>query len=414
MKNSFVIRVTGEICFFFSVLSIFPIFRSWWLPLALFTAACFALGFLIVRCKSTALRLLLSLLPGLCFLLAPLHWLLIFPGFAWLYYILVMTQGNYAMPLEEYRRIYRFLLLISLFFVAADIANSTLYRGELISIPSLVYVFLFMFLGLYAMRRMQMGADMSAKWRLSNAVSTAGIPLLAVGASVMLFLIFRFTQPILTWLLTPVGKGILWLLDKLFPQGSDISDQLAEPNILKPETNTLPYEPEYGDFGNESYLGDADRIITSHLLIEKAATIGAFVVLGLLLLLALYLVIQYVKRNQPLPAEGESDLAYDEGERIDPESKKHAGKAPRMVGNARKLRRIYQTYLEYVQTKGLEIEKSDTSQEILERAKNIRGSEQAERLRQLYIAARYGDPKAVTGEQVREAQDCLEQIVEVK
>ena len=36
MRQTSVIRVTGDICFFFSVLSIFKAFQVWRLPMALF------------------------------------------------------------------------------------------------------------------------------------------------------------------------------------------------------------------------------------------------------------------------------------------------------------------------------------------------------------------------------------------
>ena len=60
---------------------------------------------------------------------------------------------------------------------------------------------------------------------------------------------------------------------------------------------------------------------------------------------------------------------------------------------------------------GVSVGKTDTSQEVLERAEKQRRSEDARRLRELYIAARYGDPDAVTRGQVEEAQACLERIV---
>jgi hypothetical protein len=41
----------------------------------------------------------------------------------------------------------------------------------------------------------------------------------------------------------------------------------------------------------------------------------------------------------------------------------------------------------------------------------MNGNEDAARLRELYIAARYGNPSSVTREQVQEAQACLERIV---
>jgi hypothetical protein len=52
---------------------------------------------------------------------------------------------------------------------------------------------------------------------------------------------------------------------------------------------------------------------------------------------------------------------------------------------------------------------TDTSAQILER--ETVEKEDASRLRELYIAARYGDPSAVTRLQVQEAQACLERIV---
>ena len=51
MKQTSVFRVTGDICFYFAVLNVFSVFRAWRLPMALFTALCFALGFVIVRCR---------------------------------------------------------------------------------------------------------------------------------------------------------------------------------------------------------------------------------------------------------------------------------------------------------------------------------------------------------------------------
>ena len=55
---------------------------------------------------------------------------------------------------------------------------------------------------------------------------------------------------------------------------------------------------------------------------------------------------------------------------------------------------------------------SDTSADILQREEDMSNHEDAQKLRSLYIAARYGDPKAVTRNQVLEAQTCLERIME--
>ena len=406
MKQTTVIRVTGELCFFFAVLNVFKAFQDWWLPMAVFTAACLALGFLIVRFKNKWARLALSLLPGLSFLLCPLSLLLIFPALAWLYYIAVMTQGNYAMPLDEYRRTYTALMVICLVFVAGNIANSTIFRGQLISPACLVYTFLFLFFGVVAMRRMQMGAEMSRTWKLNNALSVAGFPLLAVGASVLLFLGFRFFEPALRYVAQPIGKFLLWLYGVFFPDGAF---QQAPRETLKPEVNALPVGPPESSHGVRGAF-DADSMSTTgNLLIEKSASIGAYVLMVILLLLAIYLILQHARRNRPLSETAE--LYYDETEEDVPETKGRRKKNQRVLGNARQLRRIYQTYLEFINVRGQRINRADTSQEILERDQLREASPEAKRLRELYIAARYGDPKAVTSEQVEEAQACLEKIV---
>ena len=53
---------------------------------------------------------------------------------------------------------------------------------------------------------------------------------------------------------------------------------------------------------------------------------------------------------------------------------------------------------------------SSSSQDVLDgTAAQIEAAENA-RLRELYIAARYGDPDAVTAEQLREAGECFDVI----
>ena len=406
MKQTTVIRVTGELCFFFAVLNVFEAFQDWWLPMAVFTAACFALGFLIVRLRNKWARLALSLLPGLSFLLCPLSWLLFFPAMVWLYYVIVMTRGNYAMPLDEYRRTYTALMVICLLFVAGNIANSTIYRGQLISPACLAYTFLFLFLGVVAMRRMQMNAEMSRSWKLSNALSVAGFPLLAVGVSTLIFLFLRYTQPAVKYLLIPVGKFLNWLSMVLFPS---LTENMQNGSSLKPDVNALPMGPEGVAQHGVRGAFDADSMSTSHLQIEQAASIGAYVLLALLLLAALVLVVRHARRFKPLYEEQQTQ--YDDTVEDLPPERGRRSKRTLPGSNAHQLRRIYKTYLEYSSGLGVSRSPSDTSQDILERTEKVRHNEEARQLRELYLAARYGDPEAVTRDQVRQAQDCLERIL---
>ena len=379
MRQTSVFRVTGEICFYFSVLNVFSAFYAWRLPMALFAAACLLLGLVIVRCQNAAARLVLSLLPGLCFLAGPPDPLLLFPAVAWLYFLLVMTRGWYAMPLEEYRRSYTLMLVICLFFLAANIASATIYRGRLISADSLIYAFAFLLLGVTAMRRMQMGTELSRQWKIRNALSVIGFPVLAAALSVGLFLLLRFTHWGLQAILTPLGRILNWLFHKLFPTGNAPIEEMSLPEALSLYKSNMPLE----------WNGEGG--------------------VGLLLAATLYLVLTRARRNRPL-AEGGPDGEEPEDIPAGGGLRRRRRAAP-VLGNARQLRRIYRSYLEYRHGQGMPVGKADTSADILAREQETGENADAKRLRELYLAARYGEPGAVTREQVQEAQACLERIV---
>lgn len=406
MKNAAVLRICADLCFFFSILCTFESLRPWYLAMAVFAAAALALGFVIVRCKSPALRALLALPSFGCLLLGGLSPLLFFPALGWLYYAIVMTRGAFTLPLDEYRRSYRVQLVIALFFVAVRVANLTIYRSAQLPTENLLFIFAFLFLGVFAMRIMQMGATMKGLWQLSNALSVILFPLLAVGVSLVLFLLLRFFSPALFYLFYPLGRLLIWLFRKLFPPAG--AAQMTQPllEFITPPTAVI-YEPE--DSSGTATTSSLSERFLNPLLIERATAIGAYVILALLLFAAVWLVVRYSMRGSR--GAGEEELYYDETERGATGKKSRRASRRRPVGHARQLRRIYQVYLETMAARGVSIDKSDTSQDVLSRA-NVRSeSTEAARLRELYIAARYGDPKAVTAEQVAEAQHCLDVIL---
>ena len=407
MKQTSVFRVTGDICFYFAVLNVFSALRAWRMPMALLTVLCMALGFVIVRCKNGALRFALALLPGLSFLMGPFDAMVVFPAIAWFYYILVMARGNYAMPLYEYRKIFTGMLAICLFFLAANIANATVYWNQVISADSLAYAFAFLLLGITAMRRMEMGAEMPLNWRVRNALSVVGVPVLAVGISLLLFFALRYSQMALRVILEPVGRFLIWLFHRLFPDGHSPVEEMSLQEFLKPRTSILPLELEIENGFATQELSEPTGF--NPLRLERVTEIGAWAVLGILLTLALYLVIRYARRNQ---SSVEEELELDEAESVLDPQRKRRKKGVHPVGNARQLRRIYKTYLEFRHARGLGVKPADTSEEILRREAET--NEDTKKLRELYIAARYGDPGAVTRSQVMEAQACLERIVEQK
>lgn len=406
MRQNFVLRVTGELCVYFSLLFIIRFFDHWRLPMTAFVLSCFALGFLIVLCRSAVLRFLLSLLPGLCFLLCEPSLMAALPALAWLYYVLVMTRGIFETPLDDYRREYRILLLVCLYILGANLVNGGVFKGQMISTLSMIYVLPFLFLGVVAMRRMQMDAGMNTRWHLLNAAAVTGLPLLTVALSFLLFWLLNGLVPAVRVLLWPLRQFIIWLFCLLFP-GKLRVEQVDE-NGTQPSPTAPPMEGS-AETG-ESIIGAAEQETGNSQLIEQVMTVIAYVVIGLLLLLAIYLVVRYVQTIRR--REDGEEIYYDEADAEGGGRRKRRSKKRKVGGNAQQLRLIYQTYLEFVSSHGVTVTRSDTSQEILELDQKRGESPEAERLRQLYIAARYGDPDAVTEEQVSEAEKCLETIQE--
>ncbi len=412
MKQASVFRVTGEICFYFAVLHLFGAFRQWELPLAAFALACFALGFVIVLCRSAPLRLLLSLLPGLCFLPEGPQPLLLFPAMGWIYYIMVMTRGRFGLRLDEFRRSYRWLLIPCLGLVVAYFVDGIIGAGIYIVWESLVYAFLYTALCAYALRRMAMGSDISRGWHVTNALSMTGFPALAVGGSVLLLLFWRKALgPALLFLL----KGITRALARLLGMFLSVRP-IEEPGPTAPPSPdpspTMP--PEDVAYWTSAAEKDAVRPVNVDAdLVEKLAQIGAWVLLGLLLLLVFWLLLRRARQTQVLRAE-ENDPYSLETESAAPREGLFRRRSAQSAGNAGELRKIYQSYLKFENSLGIHILRANTSGEVLIKAQKLREEPQAVRLRELYIAARYGDPAAVTREQVEEARSCLEEIKRIR
>lgn len=407
MKRAAAYRFTADLCFYFSILSIFPSLRAWMLPMALFVAAFFVVTLIAVHVPWWPLRLLLALLPGLCFIGAEIKFLLVFPALGWLYMIIILTSGRFNIWLDEYRRNYRIMLIICLCSLAANAAHSAVYRGDVISYPSLIYAFCFLCLGVIAMRAMQMNANMSMRWRLANAAAVVGAPVLAIGGSFLIFMLLRFTAPGVNYVLQPVGRFIGWLLS--FLQKTEAA----------PESTPIPMPTTPPFFASSGGISEGHAVVEQNEeanilrpeVVDRATQIGGYVVLALLLLLAVYLVIRFARRSSSKQLQ--EDYLYEETEEEDRPGKKKRGGSRRIIpAPADQIRAIYRKYLELMRENGVRVQKDSTSEEILDEAEQIQLTPAAQRLRELYLKARYAEGSQVSREDVQEASRCLKEIRE--
>lgn len=405
MKKTAAFRVTADICFFFSILSIFPAMRPWQTPMAIFAAASFAVSLAAAYCPWWPLRLLLSLLPSLAFIGAQPGFLLIFPALGWLYLIVVLTSGRFHVWLDEYRRVYRVMLVVCLCSLAANIAHHAVYPNTVISWPSMVYALLFLFFGVIAMREMQMNANMGAAWQLTNALTVVGVPLLAIGGSVLLFLLLRWMKPAVEYLFRPIGLFFLWLFGLLIPDGPITAKPTPTPRYTDPPI--VDFTQPAASEGRAVVEEGIEQSLYDPMLTERATRLGGYVVLALLLLAAIWLIVRYARRGRPVAEQ--DDYFYEETEKGAPPRKRRAGRTA-APGNGQQIRKIYRQYMKLMQEHGVLIQKDSTSLDILDGAEQLNLSPAAKRLRELYLKARYAEDSSISREDAQEAQRCLEEI----
>ena len=405
MKRIAALRVTGEICFYYSVLTLFPAFGRWLLPMAGFALACLIVGLVAVGLRSLPLRFLLALLPGACFFFGELHWLLIFPALAWLYYILYIGLGRFSVSLYDYRNAFRWMLILSAFVLAVQAVNSMLFKGAPLSYESLVYLAVFFLLGVVAMRCMQTGAPMERRWHAANVLTVAAALFVAVAVSLLMYQLYLRSEPVLAFLLTPLIRFVSWLFGLIRFRDVTEAPRSTQPPVTPALVN---YEQTKLITDEEGlHVEEPERTVFERIA-DQATNIGAFIILALLIFIVIWLIVKLVMRGKALAEEA---VEFEQTEDFTPDRARRRAKPEAVHGKAQTVRKLYREYLEYLKENGLSRSAADTSAEILRESERISSSSAPaeETLRNVYLKARYS-AATVTDEDVETARKCLAAI----
>lgn len=416
------LRVCADICFYFYAVSIFTfsvqyftfeggdvlgvvsnLVAPWSRQLTVMVAACFVLGLFITRIQSGPLRFLLSLLPGLVFLLIPFRPVVLILLAAWVYYVIYMTVGSFEVHLDLYRRRGRLMLFVAMMltlcliifhFGTEDWYYNRLFGGEL-------YGALFFVFCVLSLRGMRTDLGAPKMMRALDAAFVVGLPLTLLGA----FFLLRLTVPAITSLFRQLTRLLLWLRP-LFPE-RDVPEELPPEeddlsSLFTHDPFPLPIveeqHPDPGSLGGEG------------LKIQLPEETSLWFTVALLAVVLLLIAYWLIRRKWKAPA-----LPHIVHEKIEmtPLREGLLRRAPREApapAHVRQIRRIYRSYLQRMRALNMKLSPSDTSEDVLAHAGERLDRPENETLRELYIAARYGDPKAVTAAQAAEAQRCLNAI----
>ena len=418
------LRVCADICFYFYALSLFSfsvlytvsgetgvhaivtnLVEPWSRQLALLVASCFAVGLLAVRFDSAAPRFVLSFLPGLSFLLMrPFQPAMLLHAAAWLYFVAVMTIGNFEIHLDVYRRRARVMLftallltlcLIIFHFGTDDWYYSKLFGGE-------IYGLLFFVLAVLSLRGMRSDHGAPEMMRILDTAYVVALPALLVAV----FFLLRGTVPAITFLFSMLSRFLIWLFRTVFPHRDlpELYHQLDELDVNK----RVPGDPLLMPVAGDQSPGE-EMMGGQNLHFHFSSHAALYVMIAILAAALIFVVIRMMigrqkSADKPRLVRERVSRASFEGllrRRSDETS---------LPANVRQIRKIYRSYLDHIRSLRVKIVPSDTSEDVLAYSSKCLDIPENAALRELYIAARYGDPKAVTSAQVGMAKRCLAAI----
>ena len=381
MKRIAALRITGDVCFFYAIISLLAIFDPWKRSMALFAPLCLLAALAATGIRQAPLRFLLSLVPGVCFLFSEPALPMIVPLLPWLYFILSLTLGRFGMELSDYRKAFRWMLGTCVILVIAYSVSSMLFGSKTVPVSSMAYLAAYLLLGVCALRWMQMGTTMDARWQGVNLLTVVTVLVAAVGAAVLVYELFIHSRPVILFLVAPFRFFLKWLF------GLFGSREFAEHHVqnLTPERSDSILPTGSAVFEDSTTANDGDvEIFNVPRLPDQLLSVGAFIILAFLIAVIVWIIVKLVRRGAAL---AEEVGGYETTEDFTPVRRGRRARQAPALGRAQTVRMLYRQYLEYLKDNGLQRSASDTSEEILSRSAGIAGTapEAEETLRSVYL-----------------------------
>lgn len=402
MKEAVVARIGAEISFFLAILSGIFFFGDQLGAILALIAGVLVCGLVAVQLEHGFLRFLVALVPAASVLLAHNLVLQIAMGLALVYFVLMMTLGNFDAEYLTVHFIMELMAVILAVFFFALVARS-ISMNEPADNGLLIGAFLFLTLGIVALRGLRLNISMPFKQHLTNTAVVFAPALVGIGLGAGVY-----------WLLKTFGEYLLYpfvlLIQWLYSLGGE--EKVHE----RPQTRPVEFDPFRkvdGAFnpGSQKMVEDSlEEGEPSYVhLPEVEVSVNWELVLGIAaVVIVLVLILVYVgmhRKNQKKSVQYEGTVGMAEEK-----SRRRRSKEP--LDNAAKVRRIYKEYLFFLRSKGVEIETDDTSKEILDDSKQLVTGDEDELLRQIYIRARYASGDEITADDVSFAESYLKQLKE--
>ena len=387
----------ANICLYFAFAALVPSFSDM-LPAAfasllLGPAAC-ALGCLVSR-KNTRLRFLFIPLPLLSLLLVQQVGQLLLLAPAVIYPLILLIAARFSAAYWDYRNhvLWSGCLTLLLLFLAQTHEPRPL--PVLFGVGSLI-------LGFFTLRQIRFGAVTGAKQRFMELGSLCAVP----AASAFAVFLLADTKSAAAWL----AERVLYPFGLLMQKIVGFLNSLIGMKEMAEQT-----KPEQAASDAESALDMVEEAVPPMELpepIDQALDRKVvFVIILIAAAAAVCFIVWLYRRMRATRTEDELlERTDEETEAFDMPAR--AARASEHRSNRRKIRRIYERYLKLLRQRSFYRRPQDSSEDIVEKTRDILAQEPAQALRSLYIPARYDPNAVITDAQVRRARQLLQLLRE--
>lgn len=386
MKYAVSPRVTAEICLVLLVFCLFaPVGPYFWV-LAAFAVAVLLCGIAAAHFDRASIRLLCCLPAALLIPVTGRIDAIIVTAVCWLFAAIRFASGRFTVEYWVYRREFAVLSF-------ADIAASIAIAAGVSSPGVIGFAAFSILLGIFSLRVIRAGNAENAGWHAYSALELA-LPLgAAAGISALVWLFL---------------KAILYVLQCINGLIGDPEKTPPPASTYVPEDQSFHFIPSKIPYGSDQQYADelVDTIPSvkeqqEDLVHSLPPQFWVILILAVIAVAALFTVIIIRKRKAKKKA---ADNANDGASGINRRGRRARRKE---ISPKERIRTAYRSYLFFLQQQGQSIRSSDTSQDVLfaDSARDV--SRDEFELRDLYIAARYGDGSHIDPSDASRAEELL-------
>ena len=384
--------ITSILCFIFTAICTMPWFNSSTLIFVLFTALCAIESVFLVRVKSRLLRFVQALVPPLVTFLTSLNWVgnnpvaAVLLGVVCIFYVVYMTVGRFTAEYWRFRRTFVLMVSVTGFLSALNIILYLVVEETTkarINLPGIIgFTIACAISGMIALSELRKG-NPDTRWRAMNAGRLVLMFAASAAALALLYLILSFVFSLITPTLGPKAPKLMTERIRLESVNAAPTysaahgGQMVEDESMKEDKPLeLPEKEEEQEF--------PWVLVCIVATVVAAGTVTAVIM---------------IRKRRKKTDEPQAVRTPEEQAQLD---------------KVEKIRAVYWQYIAFVRKEGADLSRGSTSEDILESSKELKEeadlSEDESRLREIYIRARYGNPDAVTDEDVARACRLLDDI----